>query len=827
MTVAVGTHINQYKIIVRLGAGGMGEVYLAQDERLGRKVALKLLYGEVMESEDWVRRFEQEARAASALNHPNIITIYEVGQIGASHFISAEYIEGQTLRQQLKLGVMTTSEVLDIAIQTATALATAHKAGIIHRDIKPENIMLRPDGYVKVLDFGLAKFTEQLLHSRNPSDPNAETQSVINTNPGAVMGTVSYMSPEQARGTGVDERTDIFSLGIVIYEMLTGRLPFEGKTASDVIISIVGKKPVSIARYSPDIPIELERIVNKALAKNRDERYQTIKDLLIDLKKLKQRLEIQAELGDEEEHTSDRRLVTGSNSGRIGIGATGEQKVSTKEITAVRNTSSAEYIVNGIKQYKVVALIALAAIVIGLASFIYYSYTRPIESIAVLPFTYVDADTSTEHLGDEITENIINSLSQLPGLTVASFNSVLKYKGQPVDPQAVGRDLNVQVVMIGRVTKRKDSILVSAELINARDKSHMWGMQRPTRFSDLLLVPEEIAASLSTKIGIKLSGEEQKKRDAETLYVKGRNAWNKRTADGIQEAIRYFQQAIEAYPNYAEAYAGLADSYNMLVIYGALSPTEAFPKARSAAEKALEIDNKLAEAHSALAVAKFRGDWDWSGAEREFKRAIELKPDGASTHQWYASYLAAMGRFDEAIQETRRAQESDNTSLSIKSHFGLIDFFAHRFDDAIAECQKTIALDPNFFVARRYLGLSYAQKGMYKEAVEEFQKAINTSSGSPLMRAEYAHALALAGNTGKAQDELESLQELSKQRFISAYHIAAIYVALKDKDGAFEWLENGFEQRADWMVFLNVDPRFDSLHSDPRFTSLRRRLNFK
>ncbi|HEX8652576.1 MAG TPA: protein kinase [Pyrinomonadaceae bacterium] len=834
MTVTVGTHINQYKIIVRLGAGGMGEVYLAQDERLGRKVALKLLYGDIVEDNDWVRRFEQEARAASALNHPNIITIYEVGHSGSSHFISTEYIEGETLRQRLKRGVMTTGEVLDISIQTATALATAHKAGIIHRDIKPENIMLRPDGYVKVLDFGLAKFTEQSFSGPNASDPEAKTHSVIHTNPGAVMGTVNYMSPEQAHGSSIDERTDIFSLGIVMYEMLTGHMPFEGKTASDVIISIVTKKPVTIARYAPDTPVELERIVSKSLAKERDERYQTIKDLLIDLKRLKQRLEIQEELSDEQEQYSDRGLVSGGSGGgssRSSSGAkaaaTVEQRGSTNEVAIVRNTSSAEYIVNGIKQYKKAALVALATLVLALGAFLFYSYSRPVESIAVLPFSNINPDSNTEHLGDEITESIINNLSQLPGLRVVSFNSVLQYKGRQVDPQTVGRELNVEVVMIGRVTKRADSILISAELISAQDKSHIWGVQRPTRFSDLLLVPEEITAAVSTKIGIKLNETEKKKREAESLYVKGRNAWNKRTADGIREAIRFFEQAIQSDPNYAEAYAGMADCYNMLVIYGASAPSEAFPKARSAAEKALELDDKLAEGHTALAFIKFRGDWDADGAEREFKKAIKLNPNYAQAHQWYSIYLAAAGRFDEALEESRRTEEIDNTSLIIKAHYAYVSYFAHRFDDAIAQCRKLIELDPDFFVARRYLGLAYEQKGMHKEAVEEFRKAIEGSSGSALMKAEYAHALALSGQTSKAQAELDGLKEIAKQRYFSAYHIAAIYAALDDKDRAFEWLEKAYRDHADWMVFLNVDPRFDSLHSDPRFANLRRRINFK
>ena len=824
MALAAGTNISQYKIIARLGSGGMGEVYLAQDLRLRRKVALKLLFENVTKNEDWVRRFEQEAFAASALNHPNIITIYEIGQMGDSHFISAEFIDGQTLRERLRERTITTGEVLDVAIQVSSALVAAHTAGIIHRDIKPENVMLRPDGYVKVLDFGLAKFTEQRRYGSSPIDKEAETEAMVNTSPGVVMGTVSYMSPEQARGGDVDARTDIFSLGVLLYEMLSGRLPFEGKTPSEIIISIIQKRQQPLARYSPDIPPELERIVGKSLSKGRDDRYQSLKDMLIDLKRLKRQLDLEQELVDSPEHISSGQFATGQSAKTV---TTGAQQAAKTQISVQQHPSSAEYIVSGIKRHKKVALIITAVVIMAAVGLTYYLLTRPIDSLAVLPFNNVNSDPSLDQLGDEITEHIINDFSQSTGLRVMSFNSVQQYKGRQIDPQSVGRELDVRAILVGRIFKRDNSIIVSAELIDTRDKRQIWGMQRPVKFSDLLLVPEEVVASVSDKMGLKLSAEERKKKDAETLYIKGRNAWNKRTADGINEAMGNFNQALELYPNNARAYAGLADCYNMLATYGAKSPKEAFPKAHDAAIKALAIDNHLAEAHAALAYTTFRGDWNWPEAEKEFKQAIQLNDSYASAHQWYANYLAAQGRFDEAIQETRRTQEIDKTSLIINAHFGIVDYLAHRFDDAIRECKKTIELDPSFFVARRYLGLSYAQKGMYKEALDEFEKAIASSGTSPLMRAEYANTLALSGDTKKAADELQRLIELSKQKYLSAYHIAAIYVGLKDKDRAFEWLERAFQERADWMAFLKVDPRFDSLHSDPRFLDLLRRMNLK
>jgi serine/threonine protein kinase/Tfp pilus assembly protein PilF len=841
LAVTAGTNINQYRIISSLGSGGMGEVYLAQDVRLGRKVALKMLYEDVTRGDDWVRRFEQEARATSSLNHPNIITIYEVGQADGSHFISTEFIDGQTLRQHLNHNVMTLREALDISIQVATALATAHAEGIIHRDIKPENVMLRADGYVKVLDFGLAKFIEKRLLGFSSSDPDAETQDFVNTHPGAVMGTISYMSPEQARGTDVDARSDIFSLGILLYEMLTGRQPFDGSTASDVIISILQKKPKPIARFSQDVPIEIERIVEKALSKNREERYQTIKDMLIDLKRLKRGLELEEETSDEHGQTLSRQLLSSSTGGGGGVRVSRDRisreqpTIHTEEVTispttsgapaalVSSNTSSAEYIVKGIRQHKKIALIVVGTIVVALAAFLYYRATRPIDSIAVLPFTDASSEPGA-NLGDDITEQIIYSLSKLsPSLRVVPFNDVIRLKGQPA--QEVGRQLNVRAVLNGRVTKNGDNVTISTELVDLRDNRLIWGDRSVTKFSDITLGVQNIVASVSNSIGLKLSAEDEKRRKAESFYMRGRNAWNKRTADAIKEASGFFSEALKLDPNYAPARAGLADSYNMLATYGASAPTEAFPKAITEAETALRLDSNLAEAHAALAYAKFRGEWNWRQAEEEFKEAIRLNPNYASAHQWYANLLAALGRFDEAIAETRRTQELDKTSLIINSHFGLIYFFAGRFDDSIEACKKTVALDPNFYVARRYLGLAYAQKGMYKESLEQYEKAMELSKNSPLMKVERASVLALSGDVDRAQSELKELQEISKQRYISAYHIATIYAALKDRDRAFEFLEKAFQERADWMVFLNVDPRFKSLHSDSRFADLLRRMN--
>jgi tetratricopeptide (TPR) repeat protein len=406
-----------------------------------------------------------------------------------------------------------------------------------------------------------------------------------------------------------------------------------------------------------------------------------------------------------------------------------------------------------------------------------------------------------------------------------SFPSVAHFKGQQPNPQQVGGQLGVRALLTGTITNTDDAIAVRYSLVDARDGSIIWGDKITKNFSDLLLVPEQIVADVSAKIGLKLSPADEKKRAVDSLYLKGRNALNKRTSEAINEASGYFNDALKLDPNFAPAHAGLANGYNMLVTYGLSAPTEAFPKAIQEAEAALRIDGNLAEAHAALAYANFRGEWNWRKAEDEFKEAIRLDAKNATAHQWYASLLSATSRFDRAIAETTRAQELDKTSLIISSHFGLTYFFAHRFEDAIASCQKTIQLDPNFFVARRYLGLAYAQKEKYKESLEQYDRAVAGSRNSSLMRVERAAVYAMSGDTEKAKSELREIQEIAKQRYISSYHIATIYVALKDQDGAFSWLEKAFQERADWMVFLNVDPRFSSIRSDPRFAALLRRMN--
>jgi tetratricopeptide (TPR) repeat protein len=503
-------------------------------------------------------------------------------------------------------------------------------------------------------------------------------------------------------------------------------------------------------------------------------------------------------------------------------------------LTIPPTASSAEYVFSGVRRHKLALLAAAGVIAAALAAFYYYAATRPIDSIAVIPFHSGAAEAEDEQLGDEVTKQVINGLSKLsPKLRVVPFNSVHRLKGKSA--QEVGRELNVRAVLTVEAKKVGDALTVSTELVDLRDNRLLWGASQTAKLSDLGLASQNIIAPVSENIGLKLSAGDENKRKAEALYAEGRNAWNKRKVEDIKKAEELFNQALNLDPNNASAWAGLADCYNMLGTYGGRTPLEAFPQARNAALRALNLNRDLAEAHAALAYAKFRGEWDWAEAEREFKEAIRLKPDYASAHQWYANYLAARGRFPEAVEETRTAQGLDKYAPIIQSHLGLIYFFMGnsdpaRFEDAIRESRRTLEqLDPNFFAARRYMGLAYAQTGKYKEAVEEYEKAVDASKGSPLIRAEYASVLALKGETEKAQAELKKILEMreKKEQYISAYHLATVYVSLKDRDNALRLLEQAAEERADWLVFLNVDPRFKGLRTEPRFTGLLRRMKLE
>ena len=805
----------------------MGEVYLAEDTRLDRKAALKILPAEFASDASRMARFVQEAKSASALNHPGIITIYEIGEAEGLQFIASEYIEGETLRQHMLRGRMPIRETLDVAVQIAGALSAAHGAGIIHRDIKPENMMLRPDGYVKVLDFGLAKPTQQDTPATSTQAP---TIAKAKTEPGMLLGTLAYMSPEQARGKAVDARTDIFSFGILLYEMVTGHAPFEGETTSDIIASILRTDPPPLVFHSPEAPAELERIVTKAIAKRPEERYQTAQDLLIDLRRLRQQREIDGEI---------ERTRSGDSFARSSFSVNSGQTISpetTRDTPSVRNASSAEYIATEIKQHKRgLALLMLAIVVIPAtiaAVILITSGGNRIDSLAVLPFLNAGDDRGAEYLSDGISESLIYDLSQLSTLKVIPRSSVFRYKGQQTDPQTVARELGVRAVFTGTIRVQGDNLLVSAELIDTKENRLLWGQKYNHKIADTLFLQQEISKNISEKLGLKLSGAEEKllaRRHTESSqayqeYLKGQFWLNKRNEEGFRKAIEFFNQAVQNDPAYALAYAGLADCYALLGTYALLEPGDGFPKARAAAMKALALDQQLAEAHTSLANILTSYDWDFANAEKEFKQAIALNPKYATAHQWYAEHLQVMGRHDEAISEIKRAQELDPLSLIIGAVTGRIYYCSRRYDQAIDQLNKTLQMDQRFGPASAFLSQAYAKKGMNEQAMLTAQEPAKSAPGVSVYVTILANVYAMCGKKAEAETVLAQLNELSKRQYVQPSYIAMVHAGLGDKDQAFEWLEKAYASRDDRLVFVMTDPLMDSVASDPRFQNLARRI---
>ncbi|HEX8747436.1 MAG TPA: protein kinase, partial [Pyrinomonadaceae bacterium] len=753
MPIGEGTVLGRYEIRSLLGTGGMGEVYLAQDTQLDRTVALKILPVDLARDQLRMRRFIQEAKSASALNHPNIITIYEVGELDDTHFIATEFVDGGTLRQRINGEKLSVDESLEIAVQAASALQAAHEAGIIHRDIKPDNIMLRRDGYVKVLDFGLAKLTEK-SNERLLSAPEAMT--LVNTEPGLVVGTVSYMSPEQARGLIVDTRSDIWSLGVVIYQMLTGHEPFEAETPTDQIVSIIERQPPPISFYTEGVPVELERIILRALAKDRGDRYQTINEMLDELRLVRKRLAFQTEL--------NRSMSAGElNLSHLASGASAQSVTLSDGDRQVAPPVS-----------KTVSSITKRR----------RPRKKAIDSIAILPLMNIGGDPNTEYLSDGITESIINSLSRLQRLRVMARSTVFRYKGRDADPREVGEELRVRAVLTGRLQLFGDRLMIATELVDSFDGAQLWGEQYNRRLSDIFEVQEEIANEISEKLQLKLTGEEKRRltkrytddTKAYHLYLKGRYFWNKRSRDSLERGLVFFKQAIEADAAYALAYSGLADSYALLGV--ALPPRDAFPRAIAASLKALEIDDTVAEAHTSFAFARMFFEWDWAGAEGEFKRAIELNPNYATAYQWYGRLLSALGRHNESIVNLQMAQALDPLSLSINTGVGVSYYMAGRYEDAIEQYRKALEVNDAFTLAHEHLGSALLQLGRMEEGVAEFQKAAQLDEGDIGLRASLGQAYAVAGRREEAESILSELTGAARERYVSPYFMVEILAGL-------------------------------------------------
>ena len=842
----IGQQISHYQIESLLGRGGMGEVWRAHDTHLNRAVALKVLPAEFAQDADRLRRFEQEARAISALNHPNILTIHEIGQQDNQHYIITEFIDGESLRQRLHGARLPAHEAIDIAIQIASALAAAQQAGVVHRDIKPENVMIRSDEFVKVLDFGLAKLSRlrnadfgmriedaDTLLQAAPNNPQSAIRIPQSTAPGMVMGTPYYMSPEQARGLAVDARTDIWSLGCVLFEMVTGQMAFAGPTTSDIIAAILQKEPLPVGEAVPELPAELGRIVRKALSKDRAVRYQTVNDMASDLKRLHRQLAFEVEL-ERREPSADRRAsqaAVTAESHREAATVSAVAKPTAEQVVA-HTSSSAEYVVSEIKRHKLGTLIALLAVIaMTAAAYLYFapSSKGQIQSIVVLPFANTSGDPNMEYLSDGLSESLINALAQLPSVKVIGRGSSFRYKGKEVEPEELARALGVQAIVTGRVAQHGDNLQVSAELMDVRDQTQMWGEQYNRKAADVLQVQAEISRQIVEKLRLRLTSKEQQQLvkgatanpQAYELLLRGRFHRYKRTADDLKKAFEYFNHAIAIDPNYALAHAYLAEIYRLVGTTSAIDPRETTPKAEAAARRALALDESLAEAHYALAVIK-QDAWDWAEAERAFKRALELNPNLPVVHSGYAYFLSTQGRHGESLAAIKQAKELDPLALGINANLGYRLYFARQYDLAIEQLKKTLELDRNYGFAHYVLGYAYAASGRYADAIAEYKETIRLQGDSSSTQCYLGYALAQAGQRRAAEAILKQLE--TGKEYVSPAELALLYVGLGETEKALSALERAYAVHDLQMQYLGIDPHYDGLRSDPRFTDLLRRV---
>ena len=786
----LGQTLSHYRITEKIGAGGMGDVYRAHDEHLDREVAIKVLRPGTLTDEHSRKRFHKEALALSRLSHPHIATIHGFDTQQGTDFLVMEYIPGVSLSEKLAGGPLPEKEVLRLGVQLAEGLSAAHEHGVVHRDLKPGNLRVTGDGWLKILDFGLAKL-------RHPVAESGATESLTETQ--ATAGTVPYMAPEQLLGGEIDARTDIHAAGAVLYEMATGRRPFAEVERLQLVGAILHKTPPPPSAVNPAVSAELDRIIGKCLEKEPGNRYQSARELAIDLRRL------QAPARTSETVS----IVAGKKWERWKLGAA------------------------------VAAVSALVAMVIGFnAGRIRERFARPpsapIQSIAVLPLANLSHDPEQEYFADGMTEALITELSQISSLKVISRTSVMHYKGSSEPLPQVARELNVNGIVEGSVLRSGDRVRITAQLIQAPSDTHLWAKSYERDLRDVLRLQSEVAQAIANEIKAKVTPQEQARLarahlinpEAHEAYLNGRYYWNLRTEEGLKKSIRHFQVAIEKDPGYALAYAGLADSYVVLAEWALMASKEAFPRAKAAALKALEMDETLAEAHVSLGAVRSDHDWDWVGADKEYKRGIELNPGYATGHQWYAEYLSAMGRHNEAIAEIKRAQELDPLSLMINAVGGYVFIYARRYDEAIAQCRRTLELNAGFYPAHLYLGWAYQGQKLYGQAISEYQKAIALEEDNPTLAEGLAWCYAASGKRTEALKIISTLNALSRRKYVSPYGMAEIYVALGDFDQGLAWLERAYEEHSWELAFLKVSPVFDPLRSDARFKDLVRRMNF-
>ena len=828
MTITTGKKLGRYEVRSKLGEGGMGEVYLAEDTQLRRQVALKILPSDLAANKDRMRRFIQEAQSAAALNHPNIAHIYEIGKSEGTNFIAMEFVDGKTLREKIHGEKSELKVLLKQLLQVAEGLAKAHALGIVHRDLKPDNIMIASDNHAKILDFGLAKLSEPEAVATGSTGSEDATRVPVNTSPGIVMGTVGYMSPEQASAKPVDQRSDIFSFGCLLYEAATGQKAFAGDSVVDTLHKIIHDPAPAITEFNPSASTELQRVIRKCLAKEPAKRYQTIRDTANDLEELLEEMKSVSNI----ERSVAPPTMSSSTSSVPGI--TGEvSSVSTASATQPA-ASSAEFIYSGVKQHKLAAAIAvlilMVAVAVGLGFYLRSGKTAVgIESIAVMPFVNESGNADVEYLADGMTETLINSLSQIPNLSVKARSSVFRYKGKEIDPKKVAAELNVQAILTGRVVQRADQLTLNLELVDAKTENLLWGNRYERKSSELVTLQTEIARDVSNKLKTKLSGADAVKveknyttnSEAYQLYLRGQFYGSKRTATDAQKSIEYFQQAARLDPNYALAYAGLAEANWFLALYSYPQLNDRIPKARELALKALELDGSLAQPHSVLGVICFNSDHDFACGEREQKLAIELNPNYSEGHRRYGLLLQQVGRFDEARVADKRALEIDPLSPVTNFQMAQLLFFQRKYEESETQSQKNVELDPSFWYAHLQLFYVYRMKRDYASAVEELGK-VQDARGEP----DAAKLIRESFVNGDWQGFLRKITDQRSRLKLYPYFVASFFAELGEKNQAFAMLNEAFETKDQHVAWMKVDPFIDPLRDDPRFQELLKRAGF-